>query len=36
MKAASKVLGEDAEYCYLPNGFEDFHDAKKVLPSHLR
>ncbi|KAE8139932.1 FAD-binding domain-containing protein [Aspergillus pseudotamarii] len=35
IEAASKVLGEDAEYCYLPNGFEDFHDAKKIWGRHF-
>ena len=29
--AASKILGEEAEKYYLPNGIEDFRDPKKVL-----
>ncbi|ODM21299.1 hypothetical protein SI65_04352 [Aspergillus cristatus] len=33
--AASKILGEDAEKHYLPNGFEEFHDPKKIWGSHF-
>lgn len=30
IKAGSRVLGENADLHYLPNGFEKFYDAKKV------
>ncbi|KAB8210098.1 FAD-binding domain-containing protein [Aspergillus parasiticus] len=35
IEAASKVLGADAEVNYLPNGFEDFHDPKKIWGPHF-
>ncbi|GKZ57719.1 hypothetical protein AnigIFM49718_003053 [Aspergillus niger] len=35
IKAGSTVLGEDADLNYLPNGFEDFHDAEKIWGPHF-
>ncbi|GKZ65111.1 hypothetical protein AnigIFM50267_007275 [Aspergillus niger] len=35
IKAGPTVLGEDADLNYLPNGFEDFHDAEKIWGPHF-
>ncbi|KAE8372683.1 FAD-binding domain-containing protein [Aspergillus bertholletiae] len=35
IEAASKVLGEGAEVHYLPNGFEDFQDPRKIWGAHF-
>ncbi|GKZ60319.1 hypothetical protein AnigIFM49718_006658 [Aspergillus niger] len=35
-QAASRVLGQDAEVNYLPNGFEGFHDARKTWGHHFQ
>ncbi|PLB44948.1 FAD-binding domain-containing protein [Aspergillus steynii IBT 23096] len=34
-QAAYRVLGEGADFHYLPNGFEDFHDARKTWGPHF-